>query len=70
MAKKKAKKKAVKEQVILVIASKCKEYLAEKDMRCGGEVPAALSERVAQLLEDAAFRAQENKRGTVQAKDI
>lgn len=81
MAKKKAKvsKKAGKKVTksgrdVLVVASKVKEYIKSKGssskILVAGDFAANLSEAVYGLIDKAIVRAQENKRSTVQPKDI
>ena len=71
MAKKKAKKSAKKETEILVVQSKVREYLkAEGDYNIGSDLVGAVSGRVANILADAAQRAKDNGRKTIQARDV
>ena len=47
-------------------ASQVKAYLKEAhDLRCGGETPDALSEKIKDILDDAAKRAKESGKATV-----
>lgn len=81
MAKKKAVaagkssvKKAQKTRDVLVVNSKVKEYIKSKGtsskILVAGDFSACLSEAVYGLIDKAIVRAQENKRSTVQPKDI
>jgi histone H3/H4 len=59
---------ADKEQ--LIVGSKVKNYIKEKDMMSSSDMLDSLNEAVHELLDKAAERAQANNRKTVQAKDI
>lgn len=52
----------------LVVRSRVKEALAEKNV--ASDFYNALDDEVAQLLEDAARRAEANDRKTVQSRDL
>lgn len=52
----------------LVVKSAVKDHLEEKNV--AGDFYDALDEEVAELLEDAAQRAESNDRKTVQARDL
>ena len=67
MAKKVVKKK---EREVLVVASKVREYIKEKDCNTSGEFITELSEALYCLIDKAVNRAQENGRKTIQAKDV
>lgn len=54
----------------LVVKSKVRDYVKMKDMRIGGDVFDALSERVACDLDAAAKRAKENGRKTIKPYDL
>jgi histone H3/H4 len=54
----------------LVIASKVRAYLKEKDCMVSGELIGALSCVVAETLDKAAARTKANKRQTVKACDL
>lgn len=74
-AGKKGGKKAQKSgRDVLVVASKVKEYIKTKGtsgkILVAGDFAANLSEAVYGLIDKAIVRAQENKRSTVQPKDI
>lgn len=68
MAKKKTSKKKPKE--ILVVGSKVKDVVRSAGYRSDGELVAAVSEKVHELLEAAIERAGSNKRGTVRPYDL
>ena len=51
----------------LVVKARIKEYA--KGMNVSADFADALSQRVAQLIKDAAARAKANKRSTVKARD-
>lgn len=53
---------------LLVVRSKIKE--ACKGMNVAGDFAEALSQRVGQLIQDAARRAKDNGRSTVKARDL
>ncbi len=72
-AKKKAKttkKKAAKTREVLVVASKVKEYIKSMDLQSSAEVVPAISEKVYEILANAADRTKGNKRATVRAHDL
>jgi len=69
MAKKKAKKKASKKEV-LVVASKVKAYVKSKKMMTSSDAVAALSDAVYGLLDDAIARTKANRRSTVKLQDL
>jgi histone H3/H4 len=52
----------------LIIKSKIKDAVPE--LNVAGEVAEALNKKVAKLLEEAAERAKQNGRRTLQARDI
>jgi len=68
VAKKKAKKKAAKE--VLVVASKVKAYVKSKKMMTSADAVVALSDKVYALLDDAIARTKANRRSTVKPQDI
>ena len=68
MAKKKAKKKAAKE--VLVVASKVKAYVKSKKMMTSADAVVALSDKVYALLDGAIARTKANRRSTVKPQDI
>jgi len=55
---------------ILVIASKVKARISEKGMRSDGNLVAALSTKVDQLVDEAIARAKTNNRNTVRPGDL
>lgn len=57
---------------LLVVRSKIKEYakVGGKQMNISSDLADALSEKVKGMIEKAAWRSNENKRSTVQAKDL
>ena len=66
--KKAAKKVATQE--ILVVGSKVKEVIKGSDMRADGELIAAVSSKVHELLKAGIARAKDNKRKTVTPHDL
>jgi len=68
MAKKKAKKSAPKEP--LVVASKVKNYVRGKKMMTSSDALVDLSDKVYCMLDAAIARAQANKRSTVKPQDL
>ncbi|MHA2171544.1 MAG: DUF1931 domain-containing protein [Candidatus Kariarchaeaceae archaeon] len=64
-------KKKKKEQEILVVQSKVRDFLkSQGDYNIGSDLVAAVSGRVETVLQDAARRAKENGRKTIQARDV
>lgn len=55
---------------VLLIASKVKSRISEKGMRSDGNLVAAMSAKVEQLIDDAVERAKTNNRSTVRPGDI
>ncbi len=53
---------------LLVVRSKIKDHC--EGCNVSGDLASALSEKVIQLIKDAAGRAKANNRKTVQAKDL
>jgi histone H3/H4 len=74
MAKKKAGKAGAKKtsssREVLVVASKVKAYVKGKNMNTSGEAIQALSNRVYELIDEAAGRTSGNGRKTVKAHDL
>lgn len=68
MAKKKTSKKKTRE--IVVVGSKVKDVIRSAGFRSDGELVAAVSEKVHEMLEGAIARAGANKRGTVRPHDL
>ena len=59
-----------KEKEILVVASKVREYIKDKNCNTSGEFIGELSNMVYCVIDKAINRAQENGRKTIQAKDV
>lgn len=55
---------------VLVVASKVRAYLKGKNVKMSGELIGALNVKVKAMLDDAARRAQGNKRATVKTQDV
>lgn len=55
---------------VLVVASKVRNYLRGKNVKMSGELVEALNKKVKAILDDAASRAQGNKRATVKSQDV
>ncbi len=55
---------------ILVVASKVRAYLKSKGVKMSGELIGQLNVRMKMVLDDAAKRAQSNKRATVKPQDV
>jgi len=71
MARKKKSSKKAKKAEILVVQSKVREHVKTLgDYNIGSDLMAAVSDRVGQLLQDAADRAAGNGRKTIQARDV
>ena len=68
MAKKKAKKKACKES--LVVASKVKAYIRSKGCMCSADAVQKMSDCVYCCLDKAIVRTKANRRSTVKAQDL
>lgn len=68
MAKKKSSKKKPRE--IVVVGSKVKDVIRTAGFRSDGELVAAVSEKVHEILAAAIERAGKNKRGTVRPHDL
>ncbi|MEO6078020.1 MAG: hypothetical protein ABIP54_04495 [Candidatus Andersenbacteria bacterium] len=54
---------------LLVVASKVRAYLKEKDAKMSGDLPEAINKKVMAVLDDAVMRAKGNKRTTVKPQD-
>lgn len=65
-----AKASKPKEQEILVVASKVREYIKGNECLTASDVIEALSRKVYSSIDDAITRAKANGRKTVTAKDI
>lgn len=70
MAKSNKKTTKKKEREIVVVGSKVKDVVRDAGLRSDGELVAALSERVHDMLEAAVARCQSNNRGTVRPHDL
>lgn len=73
MAKKSKKisKKSSGPVPMLIVQSKLREYLkAQGEFNIGSDLFEAVSQSVADLLDDAARRAKDNGRKTIQARDV
>lgn len=55
---------------VLVVASKVRVYLKGKGVKMSGDLPGQLNVRLKKLLDDAASRAQGNRRSTVKPQDV
>ena len=69
MAKKAAKKKAGKKE-ILIVASKTKSYIKSKGMMTSSDAISALSDAVYALIDAAIVRTKANRRSTVKPQDL
>ena len=67
-AKKKAKKAAKRE--MLVVGSKVKDYIRSKDLMASGDILEAISNRVHDMIDEAAERTSANKRSTLRPHDL
>lgn len=68
MAKRKGSSK--KSFGTLVVTSKVKDYIRNKDFRTGGDFIEALSEEVETMIDNAIDRADTNGRSTLKAGDL
>lgn len=55
---------------LLVVASKVRAYLKEKDAKMSGDLPEAINKKIMTVLDDAVMRSKGNKRTTVKPQDI
>lgn len=55
---------------VLIVASKVRGYLKSKNVKMSGELIGHLNNKVKGLLDEAARRAQGNKRATVKSQDV
>lgn len=56
---------------LLVVGSKCKQYIQqEHELRCSAEVLEVLSNKVREMLDQAAVACKEAKMGTVKARHL
>lgn len=69
MAKKAAKKKTGKKE-ILIIASKTKAYIKSKGMMTSSDAIGALSDAIYALIDAAIVRTKANRRSTVKPQDL
>jgi len=68
MAKKRAKKKAAAE--VLIVGSKVRAHIKASKAMMSGELLGALNGKVVDLLDAAIERAKANKRATVKPQDL
>ncbi|HEX9576276.1 MAG TPA: hypothetical protein VF993_00885 [Myxococcales bacterium] len=61
---------AKKETGMLIVQSKVRDLIREKEMRTSDEFINALSEHVRQAVEKAVLRAKENGRSTLRPADL
>jgi histone H3/H4 len=61
---------AKKDPGLLIVQSKVRELIREKEMRTSDEFISALSEHVRQAVEKAVGRAKENGRSTLRPADL
>lgn len=62
--------KKSKKPVMLVVASKVKAYVKDKDMRIGADAMTQLSSVVAEVVDRAADRAAAEHRQTIKERDV
>jgi hypothetical protein len=55
---------------LLVVASKVRAYLKDKNAKMSGDLPEAINKKVMSMLDDAAARSRGNKRTTVKPQDV
>lgn len=55
---------------LLVVASKIRTYLKDKNAKMSGDLPEAVNKKVMAILDEAAARSRGNKRTTVKPQDI
>ncbi|HSX25006.1 MAG TPA: hypothetical protein VLG69_03515 [Candidatus Andersenbacteria bacterium] len=55
---------------LLVVASKVRAYLKEKDAKMSGDLPEAINKKVMAVLDNAVMRSKGNKRTTVKPQDV
>lgn len=58
------------EKEVLVVASKVKAYIKDKQMMTSSDAISALSDKVCAILDEAVARAKANRRSTVKAQDL
>ncbi|TET38804.1 MAG: hypothetical protein E3J72_02290 [Planctomycetota bacterium] len=59
-----------KKRDVLVVSSKVKKYIKSKRMKSSGSLAEALSDELYGLIDRAMKRTKENRRGTVQPRDL
>lgn len=64
------KKRKAEDLVMLIKKSTIKEFVHDKGLSCSAEVMVNLNLEVHRLIRKAMNRAQDNRRATVQSKDI
>ncbi len=55
---------------LLVVASKVRTYLKEKNAKMSGDLPEAVNKKVMAILDEAVARSRGNKRTTVKPQDV
>jgi len=55
---------------VMVVASKVKDYIKNKNMMTSSDAITTLSDKVCAILDEAAERAKANKRSTVKPQDL
>jgi len=55
---------------VMVVASKVKAYIKNKNMMTSSDAITTLSDKVCAILDEAAERAKANKRSTVKPQDL
>jgi len=55
---------------VMVVASKVKAYIKNKNMMTSSDAITTLSDKVCAILDEAAARAKANKRSTVKPQDL
>lgn len=58
------------DEEVLVVASKVRGYLKSRNVKMSSELIGQLNSKVKVMLDDAARRAQGNKRATVKSQDV
>jgi hypothetical protein len=66
----KEEKNMAKAREPLIVASKLKNYIRSKNLKCASDVIPALSERVYKMLDCAMERTRANKRSTLRPQDL
>jgi len=65
-----AKKKAAAKKDVLVVGSKVKAYIKSKKLMCAGDTIEGLSNKVYEMIDQAAGRTKNNKRSTLRPHDL